>query len=144
MPIAAPPPTPVEGSKKDISAAASSHATGQSAPGNDGGVKDLGKKLKTAKELEEERKKAEEDAKFQAKKTVQATKAPVVKPAKEKKRKEEEVLPEYVEEARPGEKKNLKELDDAYHKAYIPKVVESAWGDWWEKEGIFVPEFKDG
>ena len=35
----------------------------------------------------------------------------------------------------------LKPLDDAYHKAYIPKVVESAWYDWWEKERFFVPEF---
>ena len=112
--------------------AASSDATGQSAPGKDGGEKDLGKKVKTAKELEKERKKAEKGAKFQAKKAAQAAQAPTVKPAKEKKRKEE-VPPEYVEETRPGEKKNLKSLNDAYHKAYIPKVVESAWGDWREK-----------
>lgn len=39
----------------------------------------------------------------------------------------------------------LKPLDDAFHKAYIPKVVESAWYDWWEAEGYFKPEFtKDG
>lgn len=39
----------------------------------------------------------------------------------------------------------LKPLDDAFHKAYIPKVVESAWYDWWEQEGFFKPEFtKEG
>lgn len=37
----------------------------------------------------------------------------------------------------------LKPLDDAYHKAYIPKVVESAWYDWWEKEGFLKPELKE-
>jgi valyl-tRNA synthetase len=35
----------------------------------------------------------------------------------------------------------LKPLDDEYHKAYIPSVVESAWYDWWEKEGFHQPEF---
>ena len=35
----------------------------------------------------------------------------------------------------------LKPLDDAYHKAYIPKVVESGWYAWWEKEGFLKPEF---
>ncbi|KAF1818126.1 uncharacterized protein K489DRAFT_328184 [Dissoconium aciculare CBS 342.82] len=38
--------------------------------------------------------------------------------------------------------KILKPLDDDYHKAYIPSVVESAWYDWWEKEGLHKPEFK--
>ena len=38
----------------------------------------------------------------------------------------------------------MKPLDDAYHKAYIPKVVESAWYDWWEEQGYFKPEFVDG
>ena len=35
----------------------------------------------------------------------------------------------------------LKPLDDQFHKAYIPRVVESAWYDWWEREGFFEPEF---
>lgn len=35
----------------------------------------------------------------------------------------------------------LKPLDDEFHKAYIPNVVESAWYAWWEKEGFFEPEF---
>ena len=35
----------------------------------------------------------------------------------------------------------LKPLDDQFHKAYIPKVVESGWYAWWEKQGYFKPEF---
>lgn len=38
----------------------------------------------------------------------------------------------------------LKPLDDPFHKAYIPKVVESGWYSWWEKEGFFEPEFIHG
>ena len=34
----------------------------------------------------------------------------------------------------------LEPLDDAYHKAYSPQVVESAWYAWWEKSGFFKPE----
>ena len=36
----------------------------------------------------------------------------------------------------------LKPLDDDYHKAYIPDVVESAWYAWWEKQGYFKPEIQ--
>ena len=35
----------------------------------------------------------------------------------------------------------LKPLDDVHYKAYIPQVVESAWYEWWEKEGFFMPDF---
>jgi valyl-tRNA synthetase len=45
---------------------------------------------------------------------------------------------------KPGEKKVLQSLDDPFHKAYIPKVVESAWYQWWEKEGFFKPELAEG
>lgn len=39
----------------------------------------------------------------------------------------------------------LKSLDDPQWKAYNPVAVESAWYDWWEKEGFFKPEFtQDG
>src|SRR5207245_2324736 len=103
--------------------------------------------VKTEKELEKERKKAEKDAKFKAKKAAQAagsSKEAAKAAPKEKKKKEEEALPEYVEETKPGEKKVLKSLDDPYHKAYIHKVVESAWSEWWEKEGFFQPELVDG
>lgn len=37
----------------------------------------------------------------------------------------------------------LQSLDDDYHKAYIPSVVESAWYDWWEKEGFHQPQFDE-
>ena len=54
---------------------------------------------------------------------------------KQKEKKQQEKLPAYVEETRrlKGQKKILQPLDDEYHKAYIPSVVESAWYDWWEK-----------
>lgn len=32
-------------------------------------------------------------------------------------------------------------MEDPLHKAYIPKVVESAWMDWWKKERFFEPKF---
>ncbi|KAF1959129.1 valyl-tRNA synthetase-like protein [Byssothecium circinans] len=139
------PPAVSEDSKKDIMAHADGEATGQSAPS--AGTKE--KKEKSAKELEKERKKAEKDAKFQAKKAAQAA-ASGPAPGKEKKKKaEKEVLPEYVEETPKGQKKILKSLDDKERSAYNPKIVESAWYDWWEKEGFFKPEyttpqFKDG
>jgi valyl-tRNA synthetase len=140
-PVSAPPPAVDEASKKDILGDANQDAVGQSAPGKDGGDKEAGKKVKSEKELEKERKKAEKDAKFKAKKAAQQEKDKS-KPAKEKKEKAkaQEELPEYVEETKPGEKKILKSLDDAYHKAYVPKVVESAWYAWWEKEGFFKPD----
>ena len=127
-PVTAAPPAVSDASKKDIQAAAANDATGQSVPGreNDKGVE---KKEKTAKELEKERKKAEKDAKFKAKKAAAAAPAAKDGAAKEKKKKgkEEEKLPEYVEETPKGNKKILKDLDGPFTKAYIPKVVESAW-----------------
>jgi valyl-tRNA synthetase len=147
-PVTAAPPSLSAEAKGDILESASSDATGQSAPGKDGGDKAEGKKVKSEKELEKERKKAEKDAKFKAKKAAQAQAAGGAKEAgqpkesKKAKAKKEEALPEYVEETKPGEKKILKSLDDAYHKAYIPKVVESAWNDWWESEGFFKPELQ--
>lgn len=128
-PNTAPPPAVSDESKKELLEAASADATGQSAPGREN-EKGVEKKEKSAKELEKERKKAEKDAKFKAKKAAQA--APAAKEggaAKEKKKKgkEEEQLPEYVEETPKGEKKRLQSLDGPFTKAYIPKVVESAW-----------------
>lgn len=38
----------------------------------------------------------------------------------------------------------LKPLDDDFHKAYNPKVVESAWYAWWEQQGFHEPEFDNG
>ena len=133
--------------KKDILGAAGEDATGQ----HQGGIenpKGAEKKEKSAKELEKERKKAEKDAKFKAKKAAAAQAGGPkdgAAPAKEKKKKkEEDQLPEYVEETPKGEKKILQSLDGPYTKAYIPKVVESAWDAWWEAQGFFKPEFAHG
>lgn len=149
-PVTGPPPALDEDIKSAVLEGATGDATGQSAPGRDGGEKDVPKKEKTAKELEKERKKAEKDAKFKAKKAQQSQVASSGGAAaggaakKEKKPKAaKEELGEFVEETKPGQKKILKDLDSTpFTKAYIPKVVESAWGDWWDAEGFFKPEFK--
>lgn len=100
-------------------------------------------KVKSAKELEKERKKAEKLAKFQAKNAAkQAAPAEASSKQKEKKVKAaEEAVPKFVEDTPLGEKKRLKSLDDPHYKAYNPVAVESAWYEWWEKEGFFKPEF---
>ena len=54
-PVTGPPPPVDENSQKDLLAGAQADATGQSAPGKDGGDKDGPKKVKTEKELEKER-----------------------------------------------------------------------------------------
>lgn len=98
--------------------------------------------------VEKDRKKAEKVAKLEAKKVKAAEAA--AKPIKEKKVKEkkvkekkaeEEPLPEYVEDTPVGDKKRIRSFEDAHFKAYNPDAVESAWYDWWEKEGFFKPEF---
>jgi len=40
----------------------------------------------------------------------------------------------------PNNSAVLHSLDDPFHKAYIPKVVESGWYSWWENEGFFKPD----
>ena len=53
------------------------------------------------------------------------------------------VSPEdWIEETPEGQKKTLKPLDDDFHKAYIPKVVESAWYSFWEQNGLFQPQLE--
>ena len=110
-----------------------------------------------------ERQKAEKARKFAEKQAKLKSAAANPGTTKGKKEKNQEVLPEYREETPRGQKKRrfhfpfsvsrltrplfksvLGPLDNVFHKAYIPKVVESAWYDWWEKEGFFQPEFKDG
>ncbi|KAF1840032.1 valyl-tRNA synthetase-like protein [Cucurbitaria berberidis CBS 394.84] len=144
-PNTAPPPALSEDSKKDILEAANADGTGQSAPGREN-EKGVEQKEKSAKELEKERKKAEKDAKFKAKKAAQAApggaKEGAATKEKKKKGKDEQQLPDYVEETPKGEKKRLQSLDGPHTKAYVPKVVESAWSDWWEKEGFFKPELQ--
>ncbi|KAF8539524.1 tRNA synthetases class I-domain-containing protein [Trichophaea hybrida] len=111
---------------------------------------DAPQKPKTEKELEKERQKAEKLDKFNAKKAKLAAEKAAASTAgapakkKEKKTKAEPVV-EYIEKTLKGQKKILKSLDDPAYKSYNPTVVESAWYDWWEKEGFFEPEFtKDG
>ncbi|RKF60005.1 Valine--tRNA ligase, mitochondrial [Erysiphe neolycopersici] len=108
------------------------------------------KKVKSEKELEKERKRAEKQAKFEQKKAksaLQATASVLDSKTKEKKalaqKKAEEELSEYKEDTQPGEKKIIKPFSNPYFKAYNPKAIESAWYLWWEKEGFFKPEFTD-
>ena len=129
-----------------ISSATSGDPLGQHASGQDGGDKAAPQKVKTQKELEKERKKAEKEKKFLEKKAKQATSGPATgaSKTKEKKAKLEAAKDapklDYVDETKSGEKKILKSLDDEFHKAYIPRVVESSWYAWWEKEGFFKPQ----
>ncbi|KAG9232262.1 tRNA synthetases class I-domain-containing protein [Amylocarpus encephaloides] len=52
---------------------------------------------------------------------------------------------DWVEETPAGQRKILKPFDDDFHKAYLPKVVESAWYNFWEDQGLFNPRTeKDG
>lgn len=104
---------------------------------------------KTPKEIEKERKKAEKLLKFAAKKAKQASVAAdkdgnaAAKKAKKPKKKEPEVIPDFVDNTVPGEKKILVSLDDPALKAYNPANVESSWYDWWVKSGVFEPEFTE-
>lgn len=50
---------------------------------------------------------------------------------------------DWVDKTPAGQKKILQPLDDDFHKAYIPNVVESAWYSWWEEQGLFKPRTKD-
>lgn len=139
------PPPVSEDTKSAVLDAANTDAKGLNAPGKDGGEKQGEKKEKTERELAKERAKAEKQAKFDEKQAKKKARAAQAAPKKQKEKKEQEKLAPYVEETPKGEKKILKPLDDDYHKAYIPSVVESAWYDWWEKEGFHEPEFtKDG
>ncbi|KAK7031713.1 tRNA synthetases class I-domain-containing protein [Favolaschia claudopus] len=58
------------------------------------------------------------------------------KKVKEKEKKD--VEPPFVNKTPMGEKKDLTEPMAA---GYNPIAVESAWYDWWEKEGFFKPQF---
>ena len=101
--------------------------------------------MKTEKELERERKKAEKLAKLEQKKAARTeaavTSANKTKEKEKEKKAEAEVLPPFVEDTPAGEKKRLKPFDDPYYSSYHPVAVESAWYAWWEKEGFFQPQF---
>ncbi|PQE07696.1 hypothetical protein CJF31_00007519 [Rutstroemia sp. NJR-2017a BVV2] len=49
---------------------------------------------------------------------------------------------DWVEETPAGQRKILKPLDDEFNKAYLPKIVESAWYSFWEDQGLFKPRTK--
>jgi valyl-tRNA synthetase len=137
------PPPPSEDTKAAILEAANGDLKGHHAPGQDGGDKKAEKKEKSEKELAKERQKAEKLAKLAAKQEKQKALAAASQPKQKEKKQQQEKLPPYVEDTPKGEKKILKPLDDEYHKAYLPSVVESAWYDWWEKEGFHLPQFKE-
>jgi valyl-tRNA synthetase len=140
-PATGPPPAPSTETKSAILESANADGTGHSNVGKDGGDKDAPVKEKSERELAKEKAKAEKLAKLEAKKAKLEQQKAASQP-KQKEKKQQEKLAPYVEETPVGEKKILKPLDDDYHKAYIPSVVESAWYDWWEKEGLHKPEFK--
>lgn len=124
-PVTEPPPPVPQATKDAIADAAQSSGTGSHVPGQDAGVT----KVKSAKELEREKKKAEKQAKFDQKKAKAAPVSGISKTAEKKAKAEkkaaEDVLPPYKEETPEGEKKILKSLDDPYFKAYDPIAVES-------------------
>ena len=69
--------------------------------------------------------------------------------SKEKKIKKQDIpaveSKDWVESTPAGQRKIFKSLDDDFHKAYLPKVVESAWYSFWEDQGLFKPQTeKDG
>lgn len=117
-PVSGPPPPVSKEVKSAISEATSSSPLGSHVPGKDAGSK-VGSaevaegepKVKSEKELEKERKKAEKQAKFEQKKAKTAS-APAAASSKNKEKKakaekkDEDVLPAYVEDTPFGEKKS--------------------------------------
>ena len=115
-----------------------------SAAGLEVADKNPAEQVKSEKELAKEKFKAEKLRKFQEKQH-KLQPAPSAKAKGKNSKAEAEPVPEYVELTPKGAKKILRPLDDPLCKAYNPKVVESAWNAWWEKEGFFRPEFdRDG
>ena len=137
-PISGQPPPLAKDSKSAILDAANGDAAGQNAPGKDGGEQ----KAKSERELAKENQKAEKAAKLAAKQEKQKAMQAASKP-KPKEKKQQEKLAPYKELTPKGDKKILQSMDDEYHKAYIPSVVESAWYDWWEKEKFHEPEYAE-
>lgn len=148
-PATGPPPAPPEDTKAAVLNAANSEPTGQAVPGRDSIATHAGDQSKSEEKLRKEKEKADQKAakiaKLEAKKAKQAQQQSSDGRSKEKKR-ETGTQPnsiDYTEETPKGHKKILKPLDDDFHKAYHPRVVESAWGDWWEEQGWFKPEFDE-
>ncbi|KAH8700995.1 valyl-tRNA synthetase [Talaromyces proteolyticus] len=115
-PVTQPPPPLSEETKSAIQEAAKN---GQSEPGQDTSAAP-GKKPKTEKELERERRKAEKNKKFAEKQA----KAASAKPAQPKAEKKEKVI-------------------DKTTDAYEPKVIEQGRYEWWERKGLFQPQLDE-
>ncbi|KAG5518928.1 hypothetical protein PMAC_002459 [Pneumocystis sp. 'macacae'] len=95
---------------------------------------------KMDKRIEKEKKKKEKERKFAEKKELQV-KNIVNLSKKEKKTKHEFIIEnEYVEITPLGEKKILQNLNLPALKNYNPLAVESAWYEWWQREGLHLPE----
>ncbi|KAI7692351.1 valyl-tRNA synthetase-like protein, partial [Hortaea werneckii] len=142
-PVSGQPPQPSDETKSAILDSSNQDPKGVNAPGQDGGDKNGEKKEKSERELAKEKAKAEKAAKLAAKQEKQKAQQAASAPKQKEKKKGQEKLPPYKEATPKGGKKILQPLDDEYHKAYIPSVVESAWYDWWEKEGFHHPEFAE-
>ena len=92
---------------------------------------------------EKQRLKLEKFANKKEKQTQQQQASVVPKGKPQKKPAATAVSPkDWIEETPEGQKKILKPLDDDFHKAYIPKVVESAWYSFWEQDGLFQPQLE--
>lgn len=67
--------------------------------------------------------------------------------SREKKPKKQDVpavrSEDWIEETPTGQRKILKPMDDVFQKAYLPKVVESAWYSFWENQGLFKPRTEE-
>jgi len=93
---------------------------------------------------DKQRLKLEKFANKQRKQTQQIHEPQTSGASKDRKSKKQDgrsvLAQDWVEDTPSGLKKNLKSLDDDFHKAYIPGVVESAWYSFWEERGLFKPQ----
>ncbi|KAI6173405.1 Valyl-tRNA synthetase [Aphelenchoides besseyi] len=91
---------------------------------------------KTEKQLKKEAEKREKLAKLEAKKKKAEEQKGSIR--RRKKEKEQKPVIEYTIKTASGEKKDT---SNELPSAYSPKYVETAWYEWWEKEGFFKPEY---
>ena len=112
-PVSGQPPSASPETTAALLGASKGDPMGQHERGQDQGDQMADTKIKSAKELEKDRKKAEKQKKFDEKKAKTAVAVPTTgtSKAKEKKAKQESIkeepLPEYNEPTPPGEKKSM-------------------------------------
>lgn len=132
------PEKPLLADKKDAATGASANAesaenaAGAPVLGPDGQPMTKSAAKKAAKE-------AERKARSAAKQALQAQK-PSTTPAadkKEKVKKEVKAEPAWVNNTKPGEKKDLSQPMEA---GYNPSHVEESWYEWWENSGFYTPK----